>query len=796
MEGDRPLIICKDKTFYLQTKNSSYIFRVTEHGHLEHIFYGTRLPVQPVDSLCLKRTAVYGSSVLYSQEDPTYCLDNMTLEWSGSGRGDYRHSPAEIRMPDGTFVSDFAYKHYVIKDGCPENCELPLARGVADECQTLIIDLEDPIARISLQLVYCVYMANDVITRRTILTNKSHKEIEVRKLMSLMLDLPDQRFRMTSLHGAWIREGQRQETRLPYGILVLESTTGASSNRQNPAFCLATEDATEDSGHVYGFNLVYSGNHYSAVQKSEQNLVRIMTGINPSGFSWTVKMGEVFSSPEAVLTFSSCGIGGMSRNFHDFINRHIVAPYWQGRNRPVLINSWETFMFDYNQRGLLNLARQASDLGIELFVLDDGWFGQRDHDKAGLGDYEVNRKKIPGGLKPFAEKLNNMGLQFGLWFEPEMINQDSDLYRTHPDFAVKIPGRKPLLGRNQLVLDLTREDVRDYIVTQVGDVLDSAPISYVKWDMNRHISDMYSPLLENQGEFFHRYILGLYEILKRIFLPRPEILLESCSSGGNRFDLGMLCFSPQIWTSDNTDPIERLRIQEGLSLFYPLSTMGAHVSASPHQQTLRTTSLATRFNAACFGCLGYELNLDQLSKQDKQEIKKQIECYKEQRALLQFGSFYRLRSDRTGQIQWQVISADKKNAVVALFQTVASSAPAFDRLYPQSLEPDQTYVLKSFERKLRIRRFGGLVNHISPVKIHPEGVVLRLADQFYSLPGCHETYTATGSQLMAGVMLKNAFNGTGYSEQIRMMGDFDSDIYLIKEVNEHDTKEKDDGKID
>lgn len=792
------MIICVKNIFYLQTQNSSYIFRVTDYGHLEHVYYGVKLPVQDIESLQLKRTAVYGSSVLYSKDDPTYCLDNLALEWSGSGRGDYRHCPLEIKMPDSSFVSDFTYKDWTIKNGSSEPGELPLARGLEDDCQTLLIDLEDKAAAICLQLIYTVYYETDVITRRVILRNSSQNSLELRKFMSLMLDLPDRRFKMTSLHGAWIREAQRQETKLPYGILALESTTGASSNRQNPAFFLAEEEATESCGHVYGFNLIYSGNHYSAVQKNEQNLVRVMTGINPQGFSWTLKRGEVFESPEAVLTFSSCGIGAMSRNLHNFVNRHIIPDYWQYRERPVLINSWEAFMFDYNQGKLLRLARQAAELGIELFVLDDGWFGQRDNDKTGLGDYTVNRKKFPRGLEPFAARLQRLGLQFGLWLEPEMINQDSELYRAHPEYAVAVPGRQTLQGRNQLVLDLTRQEVRDYIVSKITQILDNVPVSYVKWDMNRHVSDMFSPQLENQGEFFHRYILGLYDILKRVFLPRPEILLESCSSGGNRFDLGMLCFSPQIWASDNTDPIERLKIQGGLSLFYPLSTMGAHVSASPHQQTLRATSLATRFNVACFGSLGYELNLDHLAKQEKQEIKKQIALYKQQRQLLQFGEFYRLHSECEEQVQWQVVSADRRTSVAALFQTIATAAPGFDRLLPQGLDSERLYKLKVFERRLRLKSFGGLVNHISPVKVHPQGVLLRLADRFYSLPGAQEEYTASGGQLMAGIMFNNAYNGTGYSENIRMMGDFDSDLYLIESVkaSNGDAEEKNNGQVD
>ncbi|MEZ4628485.1 MAG: alpha-galactosidase, partial [Eubacteriales bacterium] len=381
-------------------------------------------------------------------------------------------------------------------------------------------------------------------------------------------------------------------------------------------------------------------------------------GIHPQSFEWTLASGERFETPEAVMTFSSDGFNGMSAHFHDFVNAHIVRGDWKGKERPVLINNWEACFFRFTRSKLLRLARQARRLGVELFVLDDGWFGKRNDDHAGLGDYAVNTKKLPRGMKSFADEIRSLGMMFGLWFEPEMVNPDSDLYRAHPEYAVTTPGRAPLYGRNQLVLDLCNPDVRDYIVNNVSKILDDASVDYVKWDMNRHISDACSPVLVNQGEFYHRYMMGLYDVLSRIFRPRPQILLESCSSGGNRFDLGMLCFSPQVWSSDDTDAIERLKIQEGLSYLYPLSAMGAHVSAAPNQQTLRQTPIATRFNVASFGCLGYELDLKHLTMLERKEVREQIAYYRAHRNTLQYGRFFRHDTPKTNKVYWQTVSQD------------------------------------------------------------------------------------------------------------------------------------------
>ncbi len=771
-----------DGIFRMTTQNTSYWFKLTPFGHLEHIHYGPRLKEQSVDGLLLKRTAMTGSSVCYDESDQNYCLDNMCLEWSGIGRGDYRHSPAEMKMPDGTFTCDFQYKSYSISPGNIPIEALPTACGQENECQTLELILEDTSNKCKLLLYYTVYERVNVITRRAVLENYNEKPLVIRRLMSMMVDLPDRSFRLVTFDGGWIKEAHRHERPLAYGLYINSSTTGASSNRHNTGFLLTEHGASEEHGNVYGFNLIYSGNHYGAVELSNHGAVRVMQGINPHCFEWTLQKGELFHTPEAVMTFSSDGYNGMSHNFHDFINNHIVRGDWKNKERPVLINNWEAHFFKFTQGRLLKLARRARRLGVELFVLDDGWFGKRNSDKAGLGDYSVNRKKLPGGIAHFAGKIKSLGMGFGLWFEPEMVNPDSDLYRNHPEYAVTTPGKNPTIGRNQLVLDLCNPAVRDYIVDSVGSILDEAGITYVKWDMNRHISDAFSPHLSNQGEFFHRYILGLYDVLGRIFRPRPHILLESCSSGGNRFDLGMLCYSPQVWASDNTDPVERLKIQQGLSYLYPLSSMGAHVSSAPHQQTLRDTPLTTRFNAACFGCLGYELDLKYLSMAERREIKGQIAFYKQHRRTFQFGRFYRLPAVKSNKVHWQCVDPDRDKAIAGLFQTQAEASEGYDLLPLTGLDPDKHYVMATRPQSLFIKRFGGLVNHLLPFALNPDGLLLRSVGRHYCLTDCVEKYEGYGDLLMSGVRLNNQFMGTWYNPQTRLLGDFGSNLYVLERV--------------
>ena len=537
-------------------------------------------------------------------------------------------------------------------------------------------------------------------------------------------------------------------------------------------FLLAAPDAAETAGEVCGFNLLYSGSHYLSAQKSLQGLTRVMHGISPANFNWELAPGERFETPEAVMAWSDAGFGGITDCFGRYVNEALIPPYWKNRPRPIVYNSWEGCMFDFTEAKLLRLGKLAKQLGCELFVLDDGWFGKRDSDTSSLGDYSVNAKKLPNGLKGLGEKLNAMGLQFGLWFEPESVSPDSELYRRHPDWALHDSlGRTDLLGRHQLLLDLTKPDVRDYIVESVGKVLDSAPISYVKWDMNRHSCAL--------GAKQHEFVLGLYDVLRRIFEPRPEILLESCSSGGNRFDCGMLFFSPQIWCSDDTDPVERLRIQQSLSYLYPPSCLGAHVSAGPHAQTLRATPLPTRGNVSLFGCLGYELDLTELLPVEQTEIRAQIEFYKAHRRTLQYGRFTRGKTDGGG-IIWQ--AKTKEETVAGVFHGVQHAAPGYERLRVTGLDEKKQYRLDSRPQLLRVGDFGSLLRHVLPVKLNPNGLAVQTADSYYKMYDGQQTVTASGAAYSAGIMLAPRFAGTGYDADGRMQGDFGSNVYFIREV--------------
>ena len=786
-----------DNIFRLSTKKTSYWFQVTAHGHLEHIHYGQLLPDdQAVMPLLHKRTAELGGSVMYPKREAGrninfYCLDTLCLEWSGIGMGDYRHTPAEIKMPDGTFSADFIYQSHIITDGTVRMKTLPSAycdssgtTGEVNElaaiCQTLTITMLDESNQVKLLLYYTVFYDTNVITRRSVLINENKVPLTIRKLMSMSVDLPNDDFRLITFDGGWIKEAHKHERPVSYGIHVNSSTTGDSSNIHNPGFLIASGDATESRGSVYGFNLIYSGNHYSAVELSNHDLVRIQTGINPYCFEWRLEENEVYEAPEAFFTFSAEGFNDLSQNFHGFINHHLIRGDWKGKERPVLLNNWEAFFFRFTQLKLIKLAKRAKRIGVELFVLDDGWFGKRNDDKAGLGDYDVNRKKFPRGLHAFSRRIHRMGLSFGLWFEPEMVNQDSNLFRTHPEYALTTPGKTPAQGRNQLVLDLCNPAVRDYIVENVTAILDRCQVDYVKWDYNRHISDANSSTLPDQGRFFHSYILGLYEVLDRIFTKRPHILFESCSSGGNRFDAGMLCFSPQIWTSDDTDPIERLKIQGGLSYLYPLSAMGSHVSEAPHQQTLRDTPLATRFNVASFGCLGYELDLKYLSRVQMKEVWEQISFYKDHRRIFQYGRFFRGEPDKENKVVWHCVDDEKGTGVSGFFQTQAKAGEGFDRLSLMGLKAGNQYRIKTRPQSLFIKRFGGLIKHILPVTLNPEGFILRTINKVFCLTDCIEEYEAYGEVLMNGILLNNQFVGSHYNENTRLLGDFGSSLYLVE----------------
>ena len=780
------MIEIQDKLFKLDTKDTSYLFALTEQGHAEHIHYGKRVSMGDAEALRLKNTIVLGSTVDYGRE-VGYSLETLPLEYSGIGKGDFRHTPMELIMPDGSFVTDFVYDSHRVTRGAfaPEDCDLPFATGEGETLSLVFKDKKYP--GIELILHYTVFEDHNVIARCAEIANGGDGDIFIRKFMSFMMDLPTADYTMLTLDGGWAKEAHIHERAVSYGILVNDSTTGGSSNRHNPAFMLKAKGADEEQGSVYGFNLIYSGNHYSAVEMGNHDTLRVMSGINPHCFLWKLKGGERFVTPQAVMSFSDQGINGFTENMHGFVNKHIIREEFQNSERPVVVNNWEATFFHFNRRKLLALARKAKRLGVEMFVLDDGWFGQRNSDTAGLGDWKENRKKLRGGIPSLARTINKMGMRFGLWFEPECVNEDSDLYRAHPDWDISVPGREASFGRNQLVLDLTRQEVRDYIVDSVDAVLKSAHIEYVKWDYNRHISDMYSPTLKNQGEFFHRYILGLYEVLRRIFCEKhPEVLLESCSSGGNRFDLGMLCYSPQIWTSDDTDSLERLDIQRGIFTFYPQSTMSAHVSMTPNQQTLRSAPLSTRFNVAVFGVLGYELDFGELTPNERKQIKEQIAFYKANRALFQYGRLRRYFPKEGERESWQMEKDGK--IVAAIYNLTYHTSPGRDILRVLGAETGKTYEMKTVRQYLRIGRFGSLVKHISPVNIRSDGAIMRFIDRHFAMVDGEEHYTCSGEALKVGIPLAMQYSGTGYNPHIRVLGDFGSTMYTYTVVEQTSTK--------
>ena len=739
--------------FHLKNDALSLMLRVNRYGLVEQLYFGAPVDSADGDALASDAGLGWGSSLLLNDADTASCPDTLGLAWSGSGRGDFRESPLEMNGRS----TDFLYVNHRVLDGAPKMISgLPQSHGAKEVLQLI---LEQPGARLNLYFA----LFDTALTRWAVLENTGSEPIQLNKLMSFSMDIFGT-YEMTSFHGGWAAEMTRYRRNVGRSRVVNESLTGFSSNFHNPGFLLSEEGATEDFGRVYGFNLVYSGNHYASAQLHQTGFTRVMQGISPANLSVTLAPGESFETPEAVLCHSDAGFGGLSVRMHRFVMDHIVPEYWRDRERPVLYNSWEGCMFDFDQKRLLNLAKQAKDLGCELFVLDDGWFGDRNDDKAGLGDYNVNTKKLPQGMAGLSAKIQKLGLRFGLWFEPECINEDSALYRAHPDWALT-DGFPTITGRHQLLLDLRKAEVRDYIVENVTRILDTCGISYVKWDMNRHSVAV--------GQGAHEHILGLYDVLRRIFEPRPYLLLESCSSGGNRFDLGMLCFGPQVWASDNTDPISRLEIQESLSYLYPQSTFGAHVSAAPHAQTLRATPLTTRGNVAFFGCLGYELDLKHLAPIEIQEIKAQIELYKAHRRLFQFGAFRRLRNG------WQV-SLEGQTAA-GIFHKLVEAAPGYEMLRLKGMEPGKRYHLRTRAQKIRIGQFAHLLKHVAPVNLNPEGGIIAAADKRIGLDDGVEGYHVTGAALNAGILLKPLFRGTGYDTRQRTQSDFGSNLYLIEE---------------
>lgn len=769
-------------TFVLNTKNTTYAFRVLDTGHLEHLYYGKLIHADFEEDLIPlheKKAFPPGNANVYDNEHGALALEDTRLEMSSYGKGDMREPLVELIHYDGSRTSDFLYQDYTISEKVILNT-LPSSYDENNNTESLLIRLYDSNYDQEMTLVYSVFDETNVITKSVLLKNCSDKAVRVVRLLSNQVDFATNDYIMNTFHGAWAREMKRYDMKTQTGTLVNSSYTGTSSSRSNPFVMLSKEITSEDFGPCYGFNLIYSGNHYEACDVNAYYKLRFVSGINPRSFEYILEGGESFEAPEAVMTFSDLGFNGMSQNMHSFVRKHIVRGEWRDKVRPVLLNSWEAAYFDINDSKLLKLAKASKEVGCELFVMDDGWFGKRDNDTCSLGDWYVNDKKLHHGVEGLAKKVNALGLDFGIWVEPEMINVDSDLYRAHPDWTLSIPGKPHTEGRNERFLDLCNPDVVEYMISCMEGVFSSGNISYVKWDMNRVFSDYYSPYLnaEHQGEVMHRYIMGLYKMMDALTKKFPNILFEGCASGGNRFDLGILSYFPQIWASDDTDALYRVNGQTGYSYGYPMNTVTAHVSACPNHQTFRITPLTTRFNVAAFGTLGYEINLCDASKEELKEIANQIALYKELRSVLQFGTFYRGRTK--GIHEWTCVSEDRSKAVGFIMNELAEPNTQYEYYMPKGLIGDVKYTFKNRDLRYNIKNFGDLINTAAPIHVKPDSLLHNIISHFVTMPGETECYTAYGDTLMQGVNLHSGYAGTGYDENTRYFSDFSSRIYFIE----------------
>mgnify|MGYP000585860569 FL=1 len=659
-------ITVKDKIFNLETENTLYQMKVDRFGVLNHLWYGEKTDCC-MDYLLDYPDAGFSGNIYEAENERTYSLNTLPQEYSTSGVGDFRISAISVTHEDGSNALDLRVREYQIKKGKYEIPGLPAVYAKEDEAETLEITLKDTATEAEVILKYGVFEKEDVITRSVVVKNSGKTPIVINKVHSMCLDIPYGDWEWMHFYGRHTMERQAERVPVLHGISESSSSRGTSSHHQNPAVLLCEKDCTETNGHCIGAALMYSGGFQAQVEKDQLEQVRLVMGIHPDTFEWTLEAGEAFYTPEVILSCSTTGFAKLSQNFHHIIRNHVCRGKYQLSSRPALINNWEATYFDFNEEKILNIARQASKLGIDMMVLDDGWFGKRDGDCSGLGDWFVNEKKLNGGLKALVEKINAMGMKFGLWFEPEMVSEDSDLYRNHPDWAIQIPGRKPMRSRYQLVLDMSNPEVVDYLYGVMSAILRENHIEYVKWDMNRSISDWYTATLSRgrQMEMPHRYVLGLYELLEKLTSEFPDVLFEGCSGGGGRFDAGMMYYCPQIWCSDDTDAHERTFIQYGTSFFYPTSTVGSHVSAVPNHQTGRITSIETRGVVAMAGSFGYELDLNQLSEEEKAVVAKQVTHYKEYQSLIYNGDYYRLANPfEDGMSAWSWISEDKKTILV------------------------------------------------------------------------------------------------------------------------------------
>lgn len=690
-------IIFNKKTmeFHLQNDRISYILGILENGQLGHLYFGKKIKHR--DSFQhLIQTRTLSHTAYAFENNYLFSLDTIRQEYPSYGTTDFREPAYQIEQENGSRITGFCYKCHRIYSGKEPLEGLPCTSSEGDgDAVTLEIVMEDSLINAELSLMYTIYENYDAVCRSAKFTNFGSQKLRLLRALSMSVDFYDSDFEMLQLDGAWARERHITKRHLTKGIQSIASARGASSSNHNPFLALKRSDTTERFGEAYGFCLVYSGNFLAQVEVDHYDTARISMGINPFEFSWVLQHGESFQTPEAVMVYSDQGLNGMSQSFHNLFNQRLVQKRWRNQERPVLLNSWEATYFDFNEEKILEIAGKAKELGIELFVLDDGWFGKRNDTGSSLGDWFSDRDKLPEGVEGLSWKIADMGLKFGLWFEPEMVNKVSKLYKEHEEWVIRTPGRPMSYGRNQFVLDFSNPEVVEYIYRQMEAVLERSNISYIKWDMNRNITEAYGASLEaeRQGEFFHRYILGVYQLYEKLLTRFPDILFESCASGGARFDAGMMYYAPQCWASDDTDAAERIKIQYGTSLAYPISSIGAHVSAVPNHQVGRNTSLSFRADVACFGAFGYELDPKQMTESEQEEIRKQVCFFKKYRGLLQFGDFYRLKDpfENHGDAAWMVVSKDRRTAILGYYKILAAPNPGLKKLRLEGLDPKLLY---------------------------------------------------------------------------------------------------------
>ncbi|MFD1178235.1 alpha-galactosidase [Paenibacillus puldeungensis] len=692
----------KSRQFHLYNDEISYIFCIMPNNQLGHLYYGKKIHDQE-DFSHLLELGFRDMSPCVFEGNAKFSLEQVKQEISVYGAGDLRNCGLHILQEDGSHTTCFEYLKHEIVSGKPVLEGLPATYVENDgEAQTLRVFLMDEQLKCQVELQYTIYKNLPTLTRNIKISNLGEQKIQLDSAMSFNLDLPDKNYEMIDLTGAWGRERHIQTHALHQGIQSTYSLRGHSSHQYNPFIGLKRKETTEFSGEAIGLSLIYSGNFLAQVEVDTYDVTRVMMGIHPNGFSWGLQPGESFQTPEVVMVYSDKGLNKMSQTFHELYRTRLARGFWRDRTRPILINNWEATYMKFNEDKILEIARSAADLGIELFVLDDGWFGKRNTDTTSLGDWYPNKEKLPNGISGLASKITDLGLKFGLWFEPEMISKESDLYLKHSDWIMAVPYRSMSPGRNQYVLDLTKAEVIDYLDETISKILSESDISYVKWDMNRSMSEVFSVGRESdfQGKVYHQYILGLYELFERLTSKFPKVLFESCASGGGRFDPGMLYFCPQGWISDDTDAVERLKIQYGTSLVYPISSMGSHVSAVPNHQTSRSTSLATRGDVAYFGTFGYELDLSLLSDAEKETVREQIQFMKKDRELIHQGTFYRLVSPFEGNVTaWMILSKDRNRAIVGYYRTLTDVNVGYRRLKLAGLDTDKKYRIASADER-------------------------------------------------------------------------------------------------